>query len=184
MRFIGDVTPAQSIASYPRATYRIVIERNPLAQLSFATGTLQWRSVVQDVVNNSSNPAASALGGAADVLNTDRVATIDFRSKTTAGSSVKVADLITAVQGASPWARMVSIERNPPVPGFRDGGPDALAADRERTQQQERERADADSFTSTLARGLRTTRTVAIVLAVAAVAVAAYIYLPRRGAAQ
>lgn len=176
-----NTTTAQRIAAFPRAVYRITIERNPLSALSFATGTLSWRRVVRDIVDKSANPAAFALGGAAEaVLDSDRVATLDFQAKATAGNSTTVADLLTAVENASRYARIVSVRREAPIGGISAGGIDQLAADRAGVNQSEQERFQASSLTARIGDAITGTKRVLLVLAVVAVAVAAYRLFPTK----
>lgn len=181
VRFV-NTGAAQRITAYPRAVYRIVIQRAPGAWLSFVTGTLRWRRVVEDVINGSANPAAFALGGnLAAVLDGDTVATLDFQAKSTA-TTATVADLVNAVEAASPYANVVSVERIGPVPGYSAGGPEALETEREQQQDAERERAQSEGPAAMVAGALRTTRTVLIVAVIVAAAVAAANLIPRRSA--
>lgn len=174
-----NTTAAQRIAAFPRAIYRVTVERNPLAALSFATGTLNWPRVVRDLVDNSANPAAFALGGGASaVLDSDRVATLDFQAKATAANAVTVADLVNAIERASKYARIVAVRREPPAPGYSAGGPDALDAEREARNAAEREAQRERSPLGAITGGLTFTRNVLVVAAIVAAAVAAYRLFP------
>jgi len=176
-----NTNSSQRIAAFPRAMYYVSIERNPLSALSYATGALKWPRVVADVVDQSANPAAFAHGGNANaVLDTDKVATLAFQAKATASNSVTVADLVNAVGRASSYARVTVVRRGPPIEGLSVGGPDKLAAERERQQQAERERNAAESPAAVIAGGLRTVRTVLILAVIVAAAVAAYNLVPSR----
>lgn len=172
---------AQPIREHPRATYRVVIERSPGAYLSFLTGVLRWPKVVSDVVNASGNPAASALGGSTEpVLSGDTVATLDFLAKRTAVTAT-VADLVNAVDAASPYARVASVTRRDPVPGFSEGGPDVFNAERAAEQEATQERAERESLGAQLAGGLGVLRNYGGLVAVAAVVTLIVLYAPRTG---
>jgi len=174
-----NTNESQRIAAFPRALYYVTIERNPLAALSFATGALSWPDVVAKVIDRSANPAAFALGGSAEaVLTGDKVATLVFQAKATAGPSTAVADLVNAVNGASSYARVITVRRGDPLPGTSQGGADALAEERQRQQRAERERQAAEGPVAAIGQALRTGRNVLIIAVVVAAAVAAYRLFP------
>jgi hypothetical protein len=172
-----NTAPSDRITATPRALFRVVVERVPTAWLSYATGALSWREQVQKIIDNGSNPAAYPLGGAVEaVLDTDRVATLDYVAKSTAGSNVTVADLVNAIEAASQYARVVSVARVGVVPATSEGGVDKLAADRETTTQTERERAAEGG----IAGALKSVRSVLILAVIVAAGVAAYRLFPTK----
>lgn len=175
----NNTSPSQPLTLYPRAVYRVVVERSGLTALSYATGLLVWRQVVEGILDRSVSPAGFPLGGGLDnVTNEDTTAVLDYRAGSHPGSLV-VADLVRAVEDATPYASVVSITRRDPVPSVSQGGGDALAAERDAAQGTARQEAAATSFTSRLTDVLKGTRTVFIAGAVIAVVVLAVIYLPR-----
>lgn len=176
VRFSQNTSPSDRIIATPRALFRVVIERAPGAFLSYLTGALEWRKVVQSVIDKSANPAAYPLGGAVEgVLNTDRVATLDFVAKSTAGSSVTVADLVNALNDASEYARVVSVDRVGVVPP----SVDELTRDRETTTQGERERAEQEGISG----ALRSVRSVLTLAVIAGALYAAYRLFPNNASA-
>ncbi|MBX3704585.1 MAG: hypothetical protein KF822_12490 [Steroidobacteraceae bacterium] len=180
MRFLNTF-PEQRIAAYPRAVYRVVIERAPGAALSYLTGVLRWPAVVQAVQDRSVNRAAFPLGrGDAGVLARDTVATLDYQAATDAGNAT-VADLANAVQGASSYARVVSVERREPVPGVGAGGVDAFNADKAEATAAARKEAAETGVLAQLAGALKVGRNVLILAVIVAAGVAAYNLVPRQG---
>jgi hypothetical protein len=177
IRFDTGLSPSDRITATPRALFRVVIERAPGAYLSYASGWLNWREQVQKVVDNSSNPAAYYLGGGVEaVLVSDRVATLNFVAKSTAGSSVTIADLVNAIDRANPYARVVSIARVGVVPATSAGGIDKLASDTGATQDDARKVAE----TTGIVGALKSVRTVVIVAIVVAAAIGAYRLFPTK----
>lgn len=176
IRFV-NTSPSDRITATPRALFRVVVERSAGAYLSYVTGVLNWRDEVQKIIDRGANPAAYPLGGAVEaVLDTDRVATLDYVAKSTAGSNVTVADLVNAIENATPYANVVSVSRVGVVPATSEGGVDKLAADRETSTQSERERAAEGG----IAGALRGVRSVLILAVVVAAGVAAYRLFPTK----
>lgn len=166
--------------AHPRAVLRVTIERAGFAGLSFLTGTLTWRGVVERVLDRTATPAAFPLGGALSGLtNDDRVATIDYRVGTHPGSAT-VGDFAAGVDAASQYARVVQVELRPPVPGFSEGGPTELAAERNESQDAARLEAERTSLTARIADVARGTERVVIAAAIVATVFLIMAYLPPR----
>lgn len=174
-----NTTPSQPLALHPRAVYRVEVERDGLSALSYATGVLRWRQVVNGVIERSTSPAGFPLGGGLDnVTNADRTAVLDYRAGSHPGT-LTVSALVQAVEDATPYAGVVSITRRDPVPSVRAGGPDALAAERDAAQDASRAAVAADSLGARITRALTGARTVVVAGAVIAVVVLAVVYLPK-----
>lgn len=175
VEYIGT-SPSQPIALYPRAVYRVVVERDGLTALSFATGLLRWRQVVEGMIDRSASPAGFPLGGGLDnVTNEDRTAVVDYRAGSHPGT-LTVADLVRAIEDATPYSAVVSITRRDPVPA---GGVDELAAERDVVKAGAEVDADAGTVFAKLKGFAGGFRTVFVAGAVVAVVVLVFVYLPK-----
>lgn len=174
-----NTSPSQPLALYPRAVYRVVVERSGLTALSYATGLLKWRQVVEGMIERSASPAGFALGGGLDnVTNADTTAVVDYRAGSHPGA-LTVSALVQAIEDATPYSSVVSITRRDPVPAESQGGAGALAAERDAAQGTARADAEASSLSARITGALKGARTVFIAGAVIAVVVLAVIYLPK-----
>ena len=154
MTFYLNTTPSQPISAYPRAVYRAVVGRSGLTALSFATGALRWRQVVEVMIDRSTGAAGFPLGGGLDtVTNADTRAVVDYRAGSHPGALV-VADLARQIEDATPYSSLLSLTRLPPVPALADGGAAALGAERDAVQDAAEVESAANSFTGRVTSGL------------------------------
>lgn len=172
----NNTSPSQPLALHPRAVYRVVVERGGVSALSYATGLLKWRQVVEGMIERSASPAGFPLGGGLDNLtNEDRTAVVDYRAGSHPGT-LTVSDLVRAVEDATPYSSVVSITRRDPVPA---GGGDVLAAERDALKGEAEAEADASTLFAKLKDAAGGFRTVFVAGAVIALVVLAVIYLPK-----
>lgn len=174
-----NTTPSQPLSLYPRAVYRVVVERDGFTALSYLTGALRWRQVVEGMVNRSASPAGFPLGGGLDnITNDDTTAVVDYR----AGSdprSLTVSALVQAIEDATPYTKVASITRLGTVPPLSEGGPGILAVGRDIAQDAAEADAQANSFTARATSYLGSLgRYTALGLGIAIVAVLVYLYRP------
>lgn len=174
-----NTTPSQPISLYPRAVYRVVVERDGFVSLSYLTGALRWRQVVEGMIDRSSSPAGFPLGGGLDnITNDDTTAVVDYRAGSNPGS-LTVSALVQAIEDATPYTQVVSITRLGTVPPISQGGPGVLAAGRDQAQDAAQAKSDAESFTARATSYLGSLgRYAALGLGVAVVAVLVYLYRP------
>lgn len=174
-----NTSPSQPLSLYPRAVYRVVVERAGVSALSYATGLLRWRQVVEGMIDRSGSPAGFALGGGLDnVTNEDTTAVVDYRAGSHPGT-LTVSALVRAIEDATPYSSVVSITRRDPVPAASEGGADALAAERDAAQAKARTVAESESLSARITGALKGARTVFVAGAVVALVVLAVIYLPK-----
>ena len=176
-----NTTPSARVADHPRAVYRVVIERRGLYALDYITRFVTWPGVVLSVIENSATVAGFPISSPEkSVAPDDVVATLDYRAGSHPGAAT-VSDIVTAVDGASKYVTVKSIERLPPVPAESAGGARALDESRDQAQSVERDEAERTSFLSSITARLQTAGKIVVGLAVLAGIVALVIYLPRRG---
>lgn len=177
-----NTTPSARVADHPRAVYRVVIERRGLYALDYLTRFVTWPGVVLSVIENSATAAAFPISSPEkSVAPSDTVATLDYRAGSHPGAAV-VSDIVAAVDGASKYVTVKSIERMPPVPAISQGGAAELDASRDRAQDAERDQAERDSFLTKFTEGVKSaSKAVLIVTAIAGV-VALVILWPRKSA--
>lgn len=179
MTLYVNTSPSQPLTLYPRAVYRVVVERDGLTALSYATGLLRWRQVVEGVIDRSASPAGFPLGGGLDnVTNADTTAVLDYRAGSHPGT-LTVSALVRAIEDATPYAGVVSITRRDPVPAESEGGADALAAERDAAQDVARTTAESETLSARITGALKGARTVFVAGAVIALVVLAVVYLPK-----
>lgn len=165
-----NTSSAGALGAYPRARYRLTVERAGLSSVSFALGVLSWPNVVAQVQEAIGRSGFGIPLGSPRPADSDRVAVLDVRAPTSPGTGDSVGDLVTAANAGSDYARVVRVERLPPVPGFSDP---ARSADND-AREAEATRAASDAERSGLLDGLRTfgdraSLSVAIALGVAIV---------------
>jgi hypothetical protein len=175
-----NTTPSARVADHPRAVYRVVIERRGLYALDYLTRFVTWPGVVLSVVENSATVAGFPISSPEkSVAPTDTVATLDYRAGSHPGAAT-VSDIVTAVDGASKYVTVKSIERMPPVPAESQGGAAALDASRDAAQQTERDEAERESFLAKLADQVKSGAKAVLVVAAIAGVVALVILWPRK----
>lgn len=178
VRYIGT-SPSEPLALHPRGVFRVVVGRAGGAYLSFLTGTLRWRQVVEGMIDRSASPAGFPLGGGLDnVTNRDLTAVVDYRVASHPGT-LTVSALVRAVEEATPFSNVVSIARIGPVPRESAGGAGALAGQRDDVQGEANRTAEAESPIARITGVLKGTRTVLVAGAIIALVVLAVVYLPK-----
>ena len=111
-----NTSPQSAIAQFPRAVYRISLQRQGIASLVMAAGVVSWPSVVESVADAAARaPYAVALGYSPPGVQ-DSTAIIEVRAESGVGISDSVGDLARVLDTASSFARVTRIERLPPVP--------------------------------------------------------------------
>lgn len=177
-----NTSASARVADHPRAVYRVVIERRGLYALDYLTRFVTWPGVVLSVIENSATVAGFPISSPEkSVAPDDTVATLDYRAGSHPGAAT-VSDIVAAVDGASKYISVKSIERLPPVPAESAGGARALDESRDRAQDLERDEAERTSFLTSITAKLQTAGKIVVGLAVLAAVVALVIYWPRRSA--
>jgi len=171
------------IAAHPRAVYRVTVARAGAAAPLYLAGVVKFRNAVEQTIDQSHSAAGFALGGNLDsVQNGDSVAVLDYRAASMPRAST-VGDLARAIDAASAFTTVVSVERKSPVPAESAGGGRALAADRDAAQDTAQTQADAESIAARIRSAFSGAATVAAIAAVLVLAGAAWYLLPRKGGA-
>lgn len=176
-----NTTPSAPIATYPRAIYRVVVERRAFYAFDYLTRFVTWPGVVLSVIENSATVAGFPISAPEKtVTNDDSVATLDYRAGSHPGAAT-VADLVRAVDESSKYISVKSVERLAPVPAESQGGAQALDASRDATQAAEQVTAENESVFGQLGAGLSSTVKYVAVLLAASVLLAVLIITPKGG---
>jgi hypothetical protein len=149
--YVGT-NPSQPIASFPHATYRVVIGRKGFYALDYLTRFVTWPGVVLSVVENSVSPAGFPISSPEKAVSAnDERATIDYLAGSHPGS-LTVSDLVREIDSASKYIEVLSIERRGVVTRESEGGAVAFDADRDAEQERQRKQAEEEGFFATLKR--------------------------------
>lgn len=178
----------QALAQHPRAVYRVTLQRQGVASLVFASGVVTWPDVVEQVVSAAGySPYGVPLGYARPGVQ-DASAVVEIRAESSEANpgsiSASVGDLARVMDTASSFARVVRVERLPPVPVGGSLEERTRADTLARVQEQAADDARASSLTEQIKLGLSRVGTVgAVALGVGAlVAVLWLARLARQGA--
>lgn len=168
------------LTAYPRAVYRVTMERAGVSALSYATGLLRWRTVVTEVIDAIGRSRYGIVLGTPLPSDADRTAVIEVRAPTAPGTADSVSGLVTAANAGSPYARVVRVERLPPVPGAGS----AAEAERQAGREAEQDRAERAQGPGFFARVLSIGNRLEIGLAVglAVLVIGGGLYLGRQAA--
>lgn len=170
-----NTSPAALLGAFPRAVYRATVARAGLLRLGIGS----WPETARETLERAgASPYGIALSSPTPG-GSDGVAILEFRAPSNPASGDSVGDLAAAIDTATAGARLVRLERFPPVPAR--GSPEEAARQQSReTQLAEAEKEAArDSLGARISRTLQASRATLAIGAAAGIVVLALIYLPR-----